>query len=87
MNITGDLDETIQVTLRRDEAIVLQAFLARELWRAEPGPLQQGFGHPGEELACEGLLHALVPKLIETGGPDGDALYRAALDHLTARFR
>lgn len=87
MTATDSLEEMLHVTLRRDEAIVLQSFLARELWRPEPGALQNSFGHPAEEYALEGLLHALIPKLIETGGPGGDALHRAALDHLMARFR
>lgn len=87
MNPASDLDETIQIALRRDEAIVLQAFLARELWRAEPGNLQRCFGHPAEEYALEGLLHELAPRLTETGGPDGEALLRAAVEHLMARFR
>jgi len=87
VNPASDLDETIQIALRRDEAIVLQAFLAREIWRPEPGNLQRCFEHPAEEYALEGLLHALVPRLIETVGPDGEALQRAAVEHLMARFR
>jgi len=87
MKPSYDFDAKLRITLRRDEAIVLQSFLARELWRSEPGGLQASFGHPAEEHSLEGLLQELIPQLTETGGPDGDALYEAATKHLMSRFR
>jgi hypothetical protein len=87
MDPLNALNTYIQIKLRRDEAIVLQIFLARELWRSEAGNLQASFAHPAEELSLEGLLHELDPRLPETGGPDRDALHKAEIEHLTARFR
>ena len=87
MEPADDLDAYLKITLRRDEAIVLQAFLARELMRSEPGRLHALCAHPAEELSLEGLLHELIPHLTETGGPGGDALYEAAVKHLIARFQ
>ena len=82
-----DFDEKIPITLRLDEAIVLQVFLLRELWRSEPGSLQSSFEHPAEADSLEGLLQELIRTLPETGGPRGDPLYAAAIEHLAARFR
>ena len=87
MDPLSELNDYVRITLRRDEAIVLQFFLARELGRSEAGKLQASFAHPAEELSVEGLLHELGPRLPETGGPDGDALHKAAIEHLMARFR
>ena len=84
MNQAIDLNTYIQIKLRRDEAIVLQFFLAREL---EAGSLKASYAHPAEELSLEGLSQELIPHLTETGGPDGDALHRAAIEHLMARFQ
>jgi hypothetical protein len=85
MKSPNDLNEWIQFTLRRDEVIVLQFFLARELGRSDANSLR--FAHRAEELSLEGLLHELDPRLPETGGPDGDAIYKAAIEHLMARFQ
>ena len=74
-------------TLRRDEAIVSQFFLARELGRSDAGSLKARCAHPADELSLEGLLRELDPRLPETGGPDGDALHKAAIEHLVARFQ
>ena len=80
-----DFDAPVRLTLKRDEAIVLQWYLTRELWRAAPGGLQASFTHAAEAHGLEALLQELIPPLVDTGGPDADAIHRAACDHLLAR--
>ena len=82
-----DFDATIAIKLRRDEAIVLQGYLVRELWRSDPGGLQSSITHPAEAHSLEGLLQELIQPLIDTGGPDSDAIHAAAVEHLMARFQ
>ena len=44
MKPSYDFDAKLRITLRRDEAIVLQSFLAREILRSEPGVCKRASG-------------------------------------------
>ena len=74
--------ETINLTLHRDEAIVLLWYLSRELERNNLG---DSFDHAAEPHSLSALLQELIPALIDTGGPDAAGIEIAAREHLLQR--
>ncbi len=75
-------DETVDLKLHRDEAIVLYWYLSRELDRKN---LDASFIHPAEPHSLHALLQELIPALIDTGGPDAAGIELAAREHLLQR--
>jgi hypothetical protein len=75
-------DESIDLKLRRDEAIVLFWYLSREL---DKNSLDGSFVHPAEAHSLHALLQELIPPLIDTGGPDAVGIEVAAREHLLKR--
>jgi hypothetical protein len=81
-----DFDRKISISLRRDEAIVLYAYLGRELMRHGASRLGSTFEHPSEPHSLDALFQTLIPPLLDTGDPrDSDAIFDAAMAHLLAR--
>lgn len=81
-----DFDEPIKLTLRYDEAVILQAYLGRELDTHAEARLAPTFEHPAELHTLLALQQELIPRIPETGGPDGDAILSGALAHMMRRF-
>ena len=52
-------DEPIDISLRRDEAIVLAGWLGRELHNEPQKNVRASFVHPAEEHSLLALLHKL----------------------------
>lgn len=75
-------EETINLSLRRDEAIVLLWYLTREL---DTEHLRDSFIHDAEVHSLQALLQELIPPLIDTGHPDVAGIEVAARDHLLQR--
>ena len=78
-------DETITVTLKRDEAVVLLWYLTRELWNENKKNLRASFLHAAEPHGFEALLQELIPPLMDTGAPAAAGIENAARDHLLRR--
>jgi hypothetical protein len=88
MDAKFDFDRKIDVSLQRDEAIVLYWYLSRELSPCADARLAATFEHPSEQLSLGALLQELVSPLMDTGHPDeADAIIAAAREHLLARFQ
>ena len=82
-----DFERKINVSLQRDEAIVLATFLGRELWKYDDARLKPTFEHPSEPHSLEALLQELIYPLMDTGHPEEhDAIVAAAQEHLMRRF-
>jgi hypothetical protein len=77
-------DESISVSLKRDEAIVLLWYLTREVWNETN--LRASYVHPAERHSLESLIQELFPPLMDTGAPDAAGIEVAARDHLLRRF-
>ena len=80
------LDETVTLTLKVDEAIVLGCFLSRELWNQGGERLSGCIEHPAETHAVHSLLQELVPTLVRTGGPHAEENENTARASLIARY-
>jgi hypothetical protein len=76
-------DESISVSLQRDEAIVLLWYLTREL---DTEKMQATFVHPAEPHSLHALVQELFVPLMDTGAPDAEGIEIAARDHLLRRF-
>ena len=74
--------ETINLTLHRDEAIVLLWYLSREL---DGDNLRDSFIHAAESHGLQALLQELIPVLIDTGAPEAAGIEVAAREHLLQR--
>jgi hypothetical protein len=85
--MTERLDAELTIRLKRDEAIVLFWYLGRHLYSEDGARLRATFDHPAEELALGELFHEMIPQLSGPATPEYDAEYRAAIEHLAARFR
>ena len=81
------LDQTVAITVRRDEAIVLYHLLSREIWSEDEARLKAICRNDAEAHALRALLQELVPPLIDTGGPDWDDSHAAAVESVIARHR
>ena len=79
-------EESISVSLQRDEAIVLFWYLTRELWNKDNNRLQASFVHAAEPHSLESLLQALIVPLMDTGAPAMQGIEHAAREHLLRRF-
>jgi hypothetical protein len=75
-------EETITLSLQRDEAIVLLWYLSREL---DGHNLSDSFNHAAEPHSLNALLQELIPALIDTGGPDAAGIEIAARENLLQR--
>ena len=75
-------DETIDLKLQRDEAIVLFWYLSREL---DKNNLDGSFIHPAEAHSLHALFQELIRPLIDTGSPDAAGIEVAAREHLLQR--
>jgi hypothetical protein len=84
---TNRFDETVELSLRRDEAIVLLTYLSRELWMQDEKRLTPTFEHPAEAHALHAVLQELIPPLADTGDPDRPEIHARAKEHLMNRFR
>jgi len=83
-----DFERKIDVSLQRDEAIVLYWYLTRVAPLHQDSPLAGTFEHPSEPHSLEALVQELVSPLMDTGHPEtADAIIAAAREHLLARFR
>jgi hypothetical protein len=80
------LDETVTLTLKVDEAIVLGCFLSRELWNQGGERLSGCIEHPAETHALHSLLQEFVPTLVRTGGPHAEENESMARASLIARY-
>ena len=79
-------DETVTLTLKIDEAIVLGCFLSRELWNQGGERLSGSIEHPAETHALHSLLQELVPTLVQAGGPHAEENENTARASLIARY-
>ena len=66
----GYFDESVSLTLKRDEAIVLLWYLTRELRNENERNLQASFVHAAEPHGLEALLQELILPLKDTGARD-----------------
>jgi len=83
-----DFDRKIELSLNRDEAIVLFGFLSRELYQYDESRLKPLLEHEAEAHSLLALFHEMIPKLLlDTGGPDADQIYAAASEYLLGRHR
>jgi hypothetical protein len=80
------LDETVTLTLKVDEAIVLGCFLSRELWNQGGERLTGCIEHPAETHALHSLLQELVPTLVQAGGPHAEENENTARASLISRY-
>ena len=79
-------DETITVKLKRDEAIVLFAYLDRELYRvADAKNLRGSFVHGAEEHGLLALHQELFGPLMDIGTPNAQGIEVKAREHLLKR--
>jgi hypothetical protein len=78
--------ESIIITLKRDEAIVLLWYLSRELWNEGEKNLRSSFVHAAEPHSLHALLQELIWPLKDTGAPDAKGIEQMARDHLLRRF-
>jgi hypothetical protein len=82
-----DFDAEVKLTLHRDEAIVLYWFLSREFLSNDGERLKPAFDHPSEEHSLLGVLHELMPALVDTSDPEhADQIHSDARTHLMKRF-
>lgn len=87
LQMDQDFEQKIDIPLFRDEAIVLYWFLSREIWQKDQSRLKVSFENEAESHCLQALLQELIPKLIDTGGPDADQIHAAATEHLMGRHR
>jgi hypothetical protein len=87
MRLRIDFDEPVKLTLRYDEAVILQAYLSRELDTHAEARLKPTLEHAAELHALLALQQELIPRLIETGGPEGEAILAGALAHMMSRSK
>jgi hypothetical protein len=79
-------DETIIVQLKRDEAIVLFAYLHRELYGMADGKnLRASFVHDAEMHSLLALHQELFQPLMDIGAPGAEGIVPAAQEHLLQR--
>jgi hypothetical protein len=76
-------DEPIEISLRRDETIVLAAWLGREVHN-EPEKVRASFVHPAEEHSLLALLHRLWGKSDDIDQIAGIVIL--AREHLLKRY-
>jgi hypothetical protein len=87
MSTNPDLQTKINVSLQRDEAIVILWYLSRELWNHDAVRLTASFEHSAEPHGLHALLQELSLQLIDTGNPKhSDAIAQAARSHLVGRY-
>ena len=79
-------DESITITLKRDEAIILLWYLTRELWAKEENKLTASFVHEAESHGLDALIQVLFRPLMDTGAPEAAGIEHAAREHLLQRF-
>ena len=80
-------DEKITIKLTRDEAIVLFAYLARELYDvADEKNLRASFVHAAEVHGLLALHQALWPTLLDIGMPGAEGIELQAREHLLKRY-
>jgi len=86
MNSGHRFDETITITLKRDEAIVLLWYLSRELYGiADEKNLKASFVHAAELHGLLALHQELIPPLTDTGASGAEGIELAAREHLMSR--
>jgi hypothetical protein len=78
--------DAVTIKLKRDEAIVLFAYLARELYGVpDEKNLRASFIHPAKVHGLLALHQELFSPLMDTGGPRAEGIEVAAREHLLKR--
>jgi hypothetical protein len=86
VTVAQDFDAKINISLRRDEAIVLYWYLSREILMHGEARLRSSYENEAESHGLNALLQELIKHLMDTGGPDSETIHAAAVAHLMKRF-
>jgi hypothetical protein len=79
-------EEPAWLQLSPDEALVLFAFLTRELWSREEARIGTCLEHPAEAHALHALLQELIPTTLWAGDPNAPStVFAEARERLLAR--
>jgi hypothetical protein len=79
-------DETVTINLQLDEAIVLLAYLVREVWGRGSSRLEGTYDHPAETHGVQALLQELFNPLVYTGTERFRGIEDAARESVMHRY-
>jgi hypothetical protein len=86
MSSDDRFEADVTIKLKRDEAIVLFAYLSRELYGVpDEKNLRASFVHAAEVHGLLALNQELLRPLMDTGAPSAKGIEAAAREHLLQR--